>query len=76
MLLIGTTINVVLALAAIICVAAGGPDALTWTLYLAPLPYNFFLYMGVWMAAPQVSLIAGLVARLAATLWMVVSLVI
>lgn len=76
MLFVGTAINIATALTAIVLLAAGGPTALAIAIFLAPLPYNFFLYVGVWMAAAQAQPGRAAAVRLVATLWLVASVLI
>jgi hypothetical protein len=76
MLLVGTAINVAMALIAITLLTSGAPPALAITLFLAPLPYNLFLYMGVWAAGAQARPVKAAAIRFGATLWLVASVIV
>jgi hypothetical protein len=76
MLLVGTAINATTALAAISLLTSGAPVALAIVLFFAPLPYNLFLYMGVWAAGAQARPVKAAATRLGATVWLVASVVV
>ena len=71
MLLCGSALNLVAALAAFLLLAAGVPTALAALVFFSPLPVNVFLAGAVWRTA------AGLrepwlsITRLSALLWFV-----
>jgi hypothetical protein len=76
MMVIGTAINVSMALAAFFLLAQGVQPALAIAIFLAPLPYNFLLYIAVWLAAAQARAAKAAAARLVATLWLLASVAI
>jgi uncharacterized membrane protein len=76
MVLIGTTINVLAAVAAVIMARQDMPQAAVVLVFLSPLPWNLFLVVAVWRSSaasrePWVS-----AARLAALCWLAVVTVI
>lgn len=75
-MLFGTLINLAAALLALLLLAAGAPPPLAIVLFLAPLPYNFVLYVGVWTAATQARAPWVFTVRLLATLWLLGSFLI
>jgi hypothetical protein len=76
MLLVGTLINLATAMLALLILAAGAPAPIAITVYLAPLPYNFLLYVGVWTAAAQAVPAKATTVRFIATLWVAASVLI
>jgi hypothetical protein len=70
MFLVGTLINFTMTLLAVLLFAAHAPHAVAIAFFLAPLPYNFLLFMGVWAAAACARPLWAFAARAAAALWM------
>jgi hypothetical protein len=69
MLGIGTVINLLASLAALILLAQKVDPRIAVALHFAPLPYNLFLFMAVWRAPQRTVFIGGMaLAWLAAML--------
>lgn len=69
MLGIGTVINLLASLAALILLSQKVDPRIAVALHFAPLPYNVFLFMAVWRSPRRTAFIGGMaVAWLAAML--------
>lgn len=66
---VGTIINLAAALAALLLLAAGVPDAVGALVFFAPLPYNILLLVSVWRSAARTPGPASLTAQLLAAAW-------
>ncbi len=53
MLLVGSAINVAALIAALTALQGGASTAAVMAVYLAPVPWNLFLFAAVWRAAPR-----------------------
>jgi hypothetical protein len=71
MLIYGTTINVVAALLGLLLFASDAPTALATIVYLAPLPYNVFLFAALWKSAADAAEPWASIARIVGLLWLV-----
>jgi hypothetical protein len=70
---VGTIINLAAALAALLLLAAGVPDAVGALVFFAPLPYNILLLVSVWRSAARTPGPASLAAQLLAVAWIVLA---
>lgn len=75
MLLHGTTVNIVAALAGLLLLAQEAPTALGASVYFAPLPYNLFLLAALWRAAARAEEPFASAARVVGIAWFAVMLV-
>lgn len=73
MLVIGTAINLVTTVAALLMFATDFPTAAGAAIYFSPLPYNFFLLIAVWRSAGKVQEPRASAARVFALMWFVVA---
>ncbi len=71
MLILGSLLNLVTTVAALLVFAADVPVWLGWCVFLLPLPYNVFLFASTWRAGERRGKIAGNAACIAATLWLI-----
>jgi len=56
---LGTLINLVASLAALMLASQGAPAALAVALHFAPVPYNLFLAMAVWRSPQRTAWLSG-----------------
>lgn len=71
MMLVGTGINVVATLAAMALLAFEIPTIVALLVFLAPLPWNLFLFSAVWRSAEKIKGTTALAAKIGATIWLV-----
>ncbi len=74
MMLAGSVINILSMLAAIAYLANKGNSLIGAALFLAPLPYNFFLVFSVFRTADLQMPNEARAAKIAATVWLIVFL--
>jgi len=70
-LLIGTLVNIVSLVAMLALFVAHAPTALAFTIFLAPIPYNILLFIGVWRSASKEKEDWAFLARAIASIWLV-----
>jgi hypothetical protein len=70
---IGTVVNLAAALAALLLLAKGAPDAVGAAVYFSPVPYNLLLLVSVWRSAARAPGPAALAAQLLAVAWIVLA---
>lgn len=76
MLAIGSLVNIVATIGAVLLFAAGAPIALGVAVHFAPLPYNILLFLAVWQSAAREASDWSFPAQAAALIWLVAALVI
>ena len=76
MLIIGTVVNVVAMIAAILFFVSGAPIALGVVVHFAPVPYNLLLLLGVWHAAQREASEWSFAAQAVAVVWFIAMLVV
>jgi hypothetical protein len=70
---VGTVVNLAAALAALLLLAKGAPDAVGAAVYFSPIPYNLLLLVSVWRSAARAPGPAALAAQLLAVAWIVLA---
>ena len=75
MLAIGTLVNAASLAVMLILFAAHAPTALPLVVFLAPIPYNIALFVGVWRSASQAKDASAFMARSIASIWLVAAIV-
>ncbi|WEX08551.1 hypothetical protein [Chelativorans sp. AA-79] len=70
MMLVGTMINAAATLAAMALLASEIPIIAALLMFLAPLPWNLFLFFSVWRSAERAEATAALAAKAGATIWL------
>lgn len=70
MLFVGSALNIAVGFIAFLGLALGLPGPLAVGIFLSPLPYNVFLMLAVWRAAPAGA--AGSAMRTAAVIWCII----
>jgi hypothetical protein len=73
MLVVGTAINVVTTVAALLLFATDFPTLAGAAVYFSPLPYNLFVLIAVWRSAAKVHEPRRSAARACAVLWFLVA---
>jgi uncharacterized membrane protein YozB (DUF420 family) len=76
MIAVGSTINVVTGVAALVAFAMDLPTWAGAAIFLSPLPWNVFLTVAVWRAAARPDARHGAAARVAAAIWLLVSILV
>ena len=76
MFLVGTLVNLLSLLAAIVLFAGNAPLGWGVAVFLAPIPYNLLLFTGVWRSAARATSESGSVAQAAALAWLIVAFLI
>ena len=76
MLVVGTIVNIVMMVAAILLFLGGMPAWLGFAVHLLPIPYNILLFMGVGRSADAEHPQLAWLARAAAGAWFLVMLVV
>lgn len=72
MLVIGSMVNIALALAGFAMLAAGWPTWLAAVTFFSPQPYNIILLIAVWRSASRSPVRAADLAKIAGIVWFVV----
>jgi hypothetical protein len=72
MIAVGTAVNIVAAMTALILLAAEMTTAIVLAVYFAPLPWNLFLFFSVWRSAENTPGSAASLAKAAAAVWVVI----
>jgi hypothetical protein len=70
MIVVGSAINLAAAFASLVALGFKADLAIAMLIYLAPMPYNFFLAGAVWRTAERVDAAKASSARLGAILWL------
>jgi hypothetical protein len=70
MLVAGTSLNILTALAGIVLFVAEVPVTIALTVYFGALPWNLFLFVAVWRSADHGDPSAGLIAKIVAAIWL------
>lgn len=70
MLVIGTAINVLASLAAVLALGFKAPEWLSLAIYLSPLPWSLFLVLAVWRACDRPGEASPPAYRAAALAWL------
>jgi hypothetical protein len=76
MLVVGTLVNVVAMVVALLTFAAGIPVAVGVVIHFAPIPYNILLFMGVWQSASRDASTWSWPAQIVAALWFIAAFVV
>jgi len=76
MLVVGTLVNVATLLITLLAFGVGAPAPLGVAIFLAPLPYNLLLFMGVWRSAARENSQWSWPAQTMAVMWLVAMLLI
>lgn len=71
MLVIGTLINILSTVAAVLLLGAEIPDWLAVTVHFLPLPYNIFIFLAVWRTSERRAVPFAWAAQIAAAFWMI-----
>jgi hypothetical protein len=72
-ILVATMINVVLAVASLLLLAAGVQGGVVFVVYALPVPYNLFLFACVWSQAAGCGPFVALAARCTVSVWLALS---
>ncbi|WP_274627080.1 hypothetical protein [Arvimicrobium flavum] len=73
MAVVGTAINLATTLLALALLGLGFSLAVSLAAHLAPLPYNFFLFLAVWRTSDRAGGWVAQLAPLGAAAWLVVA---
>jgi hypothetical protein len=76
MILVGSLVNIVSTIAALILFVSGAPIALGVFAHFAPLPYNILLFLAVWQSAARETSDWSFPAQAAALVWLIAAIVI
>jgi hypothetical protein len=76
MLAVGTLVNFVAMVIALLTFVAGVPVAVGVVIHFAPIPYNILLLMGVWQSAAREASQWSWPAQIMAVLWFIGAFVI
>ena len=76
MIVIGTLVNVLASVAALLLIVSGAPVAVGVFAHFAPLPYNILLFLAVWRSAARETSIWSFAAQPAALVWLIVVIVV
>lgn len=76
MAVVGTAINIVTTIAALVVLAMQGSTAAALAVHLAALPYNLFLFLAVWRTAEKVTPSAAWLPQLGAAAWLLLAITI
>lgn len=76
MAVVGTAINVLTTIAALIVLAMKGSTGTALAVHLAVLPYNLFLFLAVWRTSEKVRMSSAWAAQLGAAAWLLLAIVI
>lgn len=71
MILVGTVVNAAASLAAIGLLAADAPAVIAFGAFLAPVPWNLFLFFSVWRSAAKAAASVAMAAQMAAVIWLI-----
>ena len=70
MLLVGTALNILTGIAAIVLLTFGVSTGIALSVHFGLLPWNLFLYFAVWRSAEDVSPFEALMTRVVAGIWL------
>lgn len=73
MLCVGTTVNVVAAVAGMLLLAADLPAVIAAIVFFSPLPYNVLLLLSVWRSAERTHGPAATTAQMVSVVWIVLA---
>jgi hypothetical protein len=76
MLLVGTALNILTGIAAVVLLTFGVSTAIALAVHFGLLPWNLFLCLAVWRSAENISPFEALVARVVAGIWLAAVIVI
>jgi hypothetical protein len=76
MLIIGTVVNIIAMIAALLLFLSGLPVAVGVLVHFAPVPYNLLLLVGVWHGAQREASDWSFVVQTIAVVWFIAMLVI
>ena len=76
LVLVGTVLNVASSVAALILLGLKLPLALVLAAHFAPVPYNIFLTFAVWRTTEKIAGAKASLMTLAATLWLIATVVV
>src|SRR5689334_1429779 len=71
MIVIGTALNILASVAAVVLLIAGASTPMALAVHFAPVPWNVFLFVAVWRSSAMAVMSEALVARLTAVIWLV-----
>jgi hypothetical protein len=74
-IIVGTALNVLTGLAAIVLLVSGVPAAIALLVHFSLLPWNVFLFLAVWRTAERVKPSEALFVRVATAIWFVLVIV-
>ena len=73
MVVIGTAVNLVTTLAAVLLLALEAPTPLAVAVHFAPLPWNIFLFASVWRATARLRPVAAFAWQSGAAAWLLLA---
>lgn len=76
MMLVGTCINAVAAVAALVMLGMKMPLGASLAVHFAPVPYNVFLFLAVWRTAAAQPGLMGSLAQILAAVWLILAAVV
>jgi hypothetical protein len=76
MILIGSLVNILSMIAALLLFVSGAPIALGVFVHFAPVPYNILLLLAVWLSAAREASGWSFPAQAAALVWLILSILI
>lgn len=71
MIIIGTALNAVAFLAAVLLLAFEAPTTIAVLVYFAPLPWNLFLFFSVWWSTNVSEEPGAMLMKVGAAIWLV-----
>jgi len=72
MIAIGSLVNVLASIAALLVIVAGAPIAIGVALHFAPVPYSILLFFAVWQSAARETSIWSFAAQASALVWLII----
>ena len=76
MLVVGTLVNLASLVTMLMLFVAHAPTAAAFAVFLAPIPYNVALFVGVWRSSLKEKEDWGFFARAIASIWLVAAIVV
>ena len=76
MVIVGTLVNVLASVAAMLLFVSGAPIAFGVLVHFAPLPYNILLFLAVWRSSARETSIWSFAAQALALAWLIVVVVV
>jgi hypothetical protein len=76
LIVIGTLINVLASVAAMLLFVSGAPIAIGVIVHFLPVPYNILLFMAVWQSAARETSLWSFPAQAVSLIWLILVIVV